>query len=58
MTLVGLGLFLGFALFFEGAIGLSGERCRTRRGAAVRGDRAGRLMVVLSLVRSRPGQRA
>ncbi len=26
MTLVGLGLFLGFALFFEGAVGLSGDR--------------------------------
>jgi hypothetical protein len=26
MTLVGLGLFLGFALFFEGVVGLSGER--------------------------------
>lgn len=26
MTLVGLGLFLGFALFFEGALGLSGGR--------------------------------
>lgn len=25
-TLVGLGLFLGFALFFEGVIGLSGDR--------------------------------
>jgi hypothetical protein len=25
MVLVGLGLFLGFALFFEGVIGLSGE---------------------------------
>ena len=24
-TLVGLGLFLGFALFFEGVIGLSGD---------------------------------
>jgi hypothetical protein len=26
MMLVGLGLFLGFALFFEGVIGLSGDR--------------------------------
>jgi hypothetical protein len=26
LTLVGLGLFLGFALFFEGVIGVSGER--------------------------------
>ena len=28
-TLVGLGLFLGFALFFEGVIGLSGTGSRT-----------------------------
>ncbi|MDP9482063.1 MAG: hypothetical protein M3P84_02445, partial [Chloroflexota bacterium] len=26
MLLVGLGLFVGFAIFFEGIIGLSGDR--------------------------------
>ena len=43
LTLIGLGLFLGFALFFEGAIGLSGERLAgLDEVAAVRGHRAGR----------------
>ncbi len=59
MTLIGLGLFLGFALFFEGAIGLSGERLAGLDEAlpfVVIG--LGAVMVVLSLVRSRSGQRA
>lgn len=58
MTLVGLGLFLGFALFFEGAIGLSGDKItgldEVLPFVAIG---LGALMVVLSLVRSRPGQR-
>ena len=59
LTLIGLGLFLGFALFFEGAIGLSGERLAGLDEAlpfVVIG--LGAVMVVLSLVRGRPGQRA
>ena len=59
LTLIGLGLFLGFALFFEGAIGLSGERLAGLDEAlpfVVIG--LGAVMVVLSLVRGRPGRRA
>ena len=58
MTLVGLGLFLGFALFFEGAIGLSGDKITGLDEVlpfVVIG--LGALMVILSLVRGRPGQR-
>jgi len=59
LALIGLGLFLGFALFFEGAIGLSGERFAGLDDVlpfAVIG--LGALLVVLSLVRGRPEQRA
>jgi len=59
LALIGLGLFLGFALFFEGAIGLSGERFAGLDDVlpfAVIG--LGALLVVLSLIRRRPEQRA
>jgi hypothetical protein len=59
MTLVGLGLFLGFALFFEGVIGLSGERVAGLDEALpVVAIGLGALMVVLSLFRGRPEPRA
>ncbi len=39
-TLVGVALFIGFGLFFEGLLSLSGLRVRERsRDPAVRGDR-------------------
>lgn len=58
-TLVGLGLFLGFALFFEGVIGLSGERVAGLNDVlpfVVIG--LGILMVVLSLTRRGAGRTA
>jgi hypothetical protein len=61
MTLVGLGLFLGFALFFEGVIGLSGDPIPNLEEVlpyAVIG--LGILLVILSFVggrrRSEPGR--
>lgn len=57
-TLVGLGLFLGFALFFEGVIGLSGNRIAGLDEVlpyVVIG--LGALMVVLSLVGGRGTRR-
>jgi hypothetical protein len=57
-TLVGLGLFLGFALFFEGVIGLSGNRVAGLDEVlpyVVIG--LGALMVVLSLVGGRGTRR-
>lgn len=59
MTLIGLGLFLGFALFFEGAIGLSGDRITgLDEVLPVVVIALGALMVVLSLFRRRPEPRA
>ena len=41
--LVGIGLFLGFAFFFEGVIGISGHRiANAGRGPALRRDRVRR----------------
>jgi hypothetical protein len=57
-ALVGLGLFLGFALFFEGAIGLSGDRIAGLDDVLpVLVIGLGALMVVLSLFRGRPQPR-
>jgi hypothetical protein len=58
-VLVGLGLFLGFALFFEGVIGLSGDRVAGLDDAlpfVLVG--LGALMVVLSIARRGTGRTA
>lgn len=58
-TMVGLGLFLGFALFFEGVIGLSGDRVAGLDEVlpyVVIG--LGILMVVLSVTRRGAGRTA
>jgi hypothetical protein len=59
MTLIGLALFLGFALFFEGVIGLSGNRIAGLDDALpVVAIGLGAAMVIASLVRRRPEPRA
>ena len=56
-TLVGLGLFLGFALFFEGVIGPLRQPDREPgRGPALRGDRPRRAARRASLLRRRQAQ--
>jgi len=58
-TLVGLGLFLGFALFFEGVIGLSGDRIAWFDDALpIAVIALGAVMVVASLFRGRTRPRA
>ena len=56
-TLVGLGLFLGFTLFFEGVLGLSGSPiAEPGRDPALRADRPGRAARRPELLRRRQAQ--